>query len=70
MKKTTTTTLSCDKCKKNEVQIYNDCCNCCIPCNAMGYLRLGSKVVITTHNTLVSFQKCLSPYRWHIPDTL
>ena len=25
-------TLLCDKCKKNEVQIYNDCCNCCISC--------------------------------------
>jgi hypothetical protein len=44
MKKTTTTMLLC---KKNEVQIYNDCCNCCIPCNAMGYLRLGSKVAIS-----------------------
>jgi len=27
-KKTTMTMmLLCDKCKKNEVQIYNDCCN-------------------------------------------
>ena len=25
---TTATTLLCDKCKKNEVQIYNECRNC------------------------------------------
>jgi len=24
--------MLCDKCKKNEVQIYNDCCDCCISC--------------------------------------
>lgn len=40
MKKTSTTTLLCDKCKKNEVQIYNDCCNCCKPCNAIPAFRL------------------------------
>jgi hypothetical protein len=22
----------CDKCKKNEVKIYNDCGNCCLYC--------------------------------------
>jgi hypothetical protein len=27
--KTTTTILLCDKCKKNEVQIYNDRGDCC-----------------------------------------
>src|SRR5919198_4313046 len=52
MKTTTTTTMLCDKCKKNEVQIYNLCCNCCIPCNAMGRLRLGSKVVISIFRRL------------------
>jgi hypothetical protein len=38
MKKISTTTTTdmviilCDKCKKNEVQIYNDCGDCCISC--------------------------------------
>ena len=31
-KKTATTTLLCDKCKKNEVEIYDDNGNCCISC--------------------------------------
>jgi len=26
------TTILCEKCNKNEVQIYNDCCDCCISC--------------------------------------
>jgi hypothetical protein len=24
--------MLCDKCKKKEVQIFNDCCDCCISC--------------------------------------
>ena len=31
MNKATTTTLLCDKYKKNEVEIYNDNANCCVP---------------------------------------
>jgi hypothetical protein len=30
--KTTTMILLCDKCKKNEVQIYSDRGDCCISC--------------------------------------
>ena len=46
MKKTTITTLLCEKCKKNEVQIYNDCCNCCVPtlqCYGIPAFRLKSR---------------------------
>jgi hypothetical protein len=32
MNKAMTTRLLCDKCKKNEVEIYNDGCDCCISC--------------------------------------
>ena len=31
-KKTMATTLLCDRCKKNEVEIYNDNDNYCISC--------------------------------------
>ena len=31
-KTTTTTTLLCDKCKRNEVEIYHDSGDCCISC--------------------------------------